>query len=152
GPRSPLCRRSSRLNSHKLLSKFCTQHPRPNLREGGIAAGGGVIAERRETAIVGSPELLDRNVLRRFHNTVADFLWSFDPQAHGSDDAHKNPLIRFEVFAYDPQNSRTVLLAGKGNVKISRLELEKPRKQFRVVDIGTMAGAAIAPRAGMDAD
>ena len=49
-------------------------HPRANLCERRVAGRRGVVAERREPAIVGRAQLLDRNVLGRFEDAVAHFL------------------------------------------------------------------------------
>src|SRR5688500_3264953 len=40
--------------------------PRANLGERGRAGGGGIVGERREPAIVGGPELIDRDIACRF--------------------------------------------------------------------------------------
>src|SRR5260370_41722366 len=83
------------------------------------------MAERRESAVVGSTETLDWNVLRRFKYTVPHFFRSLNMGVNGSCNSHENPLIRFPEFANDSQCVAAVPLTGKGDVKISVLQLKQ---------------------------
>src|ERR1700687_1337971 len=139
-------------SSDKLFRELRAQHTRSNLGEGGVAARRGVVKERRESAVVGSTEVLDWDVLRRFKHTVAHFFGGLDVGVDRSGDSHENPLIRFAVFANDFQSMATVRLAREGDVEIPRLELEQARQQLCVVDIRAVCRIEVVPRAGMDSD
>src|SRR5260370_5020056 len=108
------------------------------------------MTERRETGVIGSAELLNWNVLRRFKYTVPHFLRSLDMGLNRSGDSHENPLIRFPVFANDSQCVAAVPLTGKGDVKISCLQLKQAGQQLCVVDIRAVRRIEIIPWTGMD--
>jgi hypothetical protein len=48
---------------------------------------------------------------------IARFFCGFNPWIDGSNYADKDRLLRFQVFPYDLQNSRTVLLTGKPKIE-----------------------------------
>src|ERR1700736_5007739 len=89
--------------SDKCLRKFRAQHAGPDLGKRCVTAGRSVIAERRESAVVGSTKLLNRYVLRRFQYTVPHFFRGLNMGVDRSSDSHKNPLIGFSVFLNDLQ-------------------------------------------------
>src|SRR5260370_31703684 len=110
------------------------------------------MTERRETGVIGSAELLNGNVLRRFKHTVPHFFRSLNMGVNWGGDSHEKPLIRFPVFANDSQCVASVPLTGKGDVKISRLQLKQAGQQLCVVDIGAVRRIEIIPWTGMDPD
>src|SRR5258708_9126541 len=110
------------------------------------------MGERRETGVVGSNELLDRYVLRRFKYTVPNFLRGLNVGVNWSSDSDENPLIRFPVFANDFQRMPAVPLTRKRDVEISRLQLKQAGQQLRIIDIRAVRRIEIIPRAGMDPD
>jgi hypothetical protein len=79
---------------------------------------GRVVAERREAAVVGRAQLLDRDVLGRLEDPVADFLRGLDARVDRRDDADEDPLARLDVGADDLQDAHAVVLAGQGDVEI----------------------------------
>src|SRR5260370_18453244 len=108
------------------------------------------MTERRETGVIGSAELLNWNVLRRFKYTVPHFFRSLNMGVNWSGDSHENPLIRFPVFANDSQCVAAVPLTGKGDVKTSHLQLKQAGQQLCVVDIGAVRRIEIIPWNAMD--
>ena len=60
--------------SERLRRERGAQHARADLRERRVAARRRVVAERRESAIVGRAQLLERNVLGRLEHPVPHFL------------------------------------------------------------------------------
>src|SRR5256885_5894878 len=69
-----------------------------------------------------------------------------------SNHSDENPLIRFQVFAYDFQDVRAVTLSGKRDVEVSRLQFKQAGQQFSVIDIRAVRRIEIISRAGMDPD
>ena len=98
------------MTSDKSLCESRAQHTRLDLGKSSVTASGSVIAERRESAVIRSTELLDWYVLRRFNDTVPHFFWGLNTWVSWSGDSHENPLIRFPVFADDSQSVAAVLL------------------------------------------
>ncbi len=96
--------------------------------------------------------MLDRYVLRRFQYTVAHFFRGLNVGVDWSSDSHKNPLIRFPVFANNFQSVAAVPLTRQRDVEISRLQLKQAGQQLCVIDIRAMRRIEIIPRAGMDPD
>src|SRR6202171_1812631 len=109
-------------------------------------------AERRESAVVGGAELLDRNVLGRFEYTVPYFLRGLDARSDRSDYSDEDPLIRLQVFAYDFQDMPAIPLTRKRDVEISRLQRKQAGQQLCIVDIGAVRRIEIISRAGVDTD
>ena len=46
------------------------QHPGANLGKGRVSRRGGIVAERREPAVIGRAQLLDRNISGRLQNAM----------------------------------------------------------------------------------
>src|SRR5882762_8908120 len=135
--------------SDTVLREFRAQDTRPDLGKGGITARGSIIAERRESAVVGSTEMLDRYVLRRLEYTVPHFFRSLNIGVSWSSDSHENSLIRFPVFAYGLQSVAAVPLTRQCDVEISRLQFKQAGQQLRIVNIRAVRRIEIIPRAGM---
>ena len=72
-------------------------HPGPDLRECRIAARGRVVAEGRESAVVGGAELLHWNELGRFEDPVPDLFGRLDSGIDRRDHADEHALIRLQV-------------------------------------------------------
>ena len=133
-------------------ASFVPSHARADLGEGGVAAGRGVVAERREAAIVGGAELGDRDVPRRLEHAIAHFLRRLDARIDRGDDADEDALLGLHVLADDLQHALAVALAGERDVEVADLQLEQARQQLGVVDVGAVRGIAVAARAGVHAD
>ena len=72
-----------------------------------------VVAERREAAVVGRAELLDRDVFGRFEDSVSDLFRCLDARVDRGYDADEDPLIRLHVLPDDLQDAPAVLFAGQ---------------------------------------
>jgi len=126
--------------------------PRANLGESGVAARGGVITERRVPTVVGSSQLLDRNVLRRLDDPIANLLGRIDARVYRRDDSDKNLLVRSHVLLDDLQHPHAILFAGEGNTEVADVQLEQQRQEFGVVDVEAMGRIAVAARTGVHPD
>ena len=125
---------------------------RANLGERGLAGGGGVVGEWREPAIVGGPELIDRDVACRFKDAIADELGRLDRRVDRRHHPDEHPLIGLEMPADDLEHVDPIALAGQRHVEVPHLQLEQARQQLRIVDIGTVRRIAIAARTGVHAE
>src|SRR3984893_7908848 len=122
------------MTSDKSLCESRAQHTRPDLGKSSVTARGSVIAERRESAVLGTTEGLDWYVLRRFNYTVPHFFRGLNAWVDWSSDSHKNSLIRFPVFANDFQSVKAVRLTCKRDVEVSRLQLKQAGQQLCAID------------------
>src|SRR6202011_2272323 len=111
--------------SDAFLRKRRAQDTRPDLGESSVTARGGVVTERREPAVVGGAQVLDRYVVGRFEYPVAHFFRGLDAWVDGSNDSDENPLLRFSVFADDFQGVASVPLTRKRDIEIPSLQLEQ---------------------------
>ena len=76
-----------------------------------MAARRSVVTERRETAIIGSAELLDWNALRCLQDSISHFFCGLYAGGDLSDDPHEYPLMRFHIIADELQNAHSVPFA-----------------------------------------
>jgi hypothetical protein len=63
-----------------------------NLGKGRIPPGRGIVLERGETATVGRPESLKRNILGSLQRAIAGYFWRFDCWQEDVDHADKHAL------------------------------------------------------------
>src|SRR3984893_2478317 len=148
-PRRPS---ASLVSSDECRRQLRAEHTRADLGKGSVTARGCVITERRESAVVGGAELLDRYVLGRFEYTVPYVLWGLDARSDRRDYSDEDPLIRLQVFAYDFQDVLAVPLTSKRDVEISRLQAKQAGQQLCIVDVGAVRRIKIISRAGVDTD
>src|SRR5258706_9598971 len=125
----------SQVTSDTLLREFRAQDTRLDLGESSVTARGSVITERRETAVVGSAQLLHRYLLRGFKYTVSHFFRGLNMGVDRSSDSHKNPPIRFPIFSNDFQRVPAVPLTRQRDVEIYRLQLQQDGQPVSVIDI-----------------
>ena len=128
------------------------EHARPDLCERRVAGRRGVVAERREPAVVAGAQLPDRDVLGRLEDPVPDLLRRLDARVDRRDDADEDPLVRLHVLADDLQDADAVLLARQGDVEVPDLQLEQAGQQLGVIDVPAVGRVAVAAGAGVDAD
>src|SRR5690349_6683409 len=101
------------------------EHAGLYLRECGVTTCGSIIAKWREAAIVRGSQLIEGDIFGRFKNLIPDFFRALYPRINGVCDTDKNTLVRFHMSSYDLQHARAILLAGKSDVKIPRLQMEE---------------------------
>src|SRR5262249_31435403 len=124
--------------SEMLFSERRALHACSNFRKRDVASRRHVVAEWRETAIIGRAQLLYGNVLCGFHYPLTDLFRSLDMRVNRGDDSRKNPLTRLHVFPDDLQHMGPVLLARKRDVEVSHPKFEQAWQQLSVVNVGTM--------------
>ena len=82
---------------------------------------GGVVGERRKSAIVGRSERFERNQLGRFEHAIAHFLRTLHPGIDRVRDANEEHLIRARaVLAIALQDPSAVRFAGQLNVEAAQ--------------------------------
>ena len=85
--------------------------PGLDLRERGVARRRGVVAERREAAVVGRAELAGFDEPGRLQDPVADLLGRLDPRVDRVDDADEDPAAAGALAEDLSAGSRSVSLA-----------------------------------------
>src|SRR5439155_2920514 len=98
--------------------ELCAKHAGADLLEGGLTSRRGIVAEGRESAVVGRTELCERDVLGRLEHTVAYFLCRLDPRVDWIDHADEDPLSGRQVRFDDLQHLAPVLLARELDVEV----------------------------------
>src|SRR6202011_2457539 len=104
------------------------------------------------SAVVGSAELLDRYVLRRFKHTVPYFFRGLDVRVARSNHSDEDSLIRLQVFIYGFQDLTAVPLARQRYVETVHIQGKQAGQQLCVIDIRAVRGIEIIPGAGVDPD
>ena len=125
---------------------------RLDLREGGVAGGRDVVAERREAAVVGRAKPVERDELGRLEHAVADLLRRLDPRVDRVDDADEDPLVRTQVLAAIAAAPAAVGLARELEVEAPRVELEQSSAGARRSRRRRCGSSRGRRRAGVDAD
>src|SRR5438105_15561208 len=105
-----------------------------------------VVREGRETAIVGRPQPVERDVLRRLQHAVPHLLRCLDLWIDRIDHADENPLTRLGVLLDQAQRPATIRLTGALDVEVGRLELEQRRQRPGVDHARRAAADAVLAR------
>src|SRR5437867_11492071 len=128
------------------------RHARADLGERRFAVRGGIVAEGRETAVVGRPEPVERNVLRRFQDSVPYLFGRLDARVDRIDHADEYPLAGLDVLLHEAQRLAAVGLTRALDVEVRHLQLEERGQEVCVVHVGAVRRVQIAARTGVDAD
>src|SRR5438128_3907582 len=128
------------------------RHARADLGERRFAVRGGIVAEGRETAVVGRPEPVERNVLRRFQDSVPYLFGRLDARVDRIDHADEYPLAGLDVLLHEAQRLAAVGLTRALDVEVRHLQLEERGQEVCVVHVGAVRRVPIAARTGVDAD
>src|SRR5215831_4612752 len=115
-------------------------HPGLDLRERGLARGGGVVAEWREAAVIASAQAAWFDVLRRLQHAVFHLLRRLDPRVDRVNDPDEDPAERAQ-----PRHHDSAAVAPAPHYRQSRSVTENPRR--RRPGRGPAAGAFRALRA-----
>src|SRR6516164_3402556 len=115
-----------------------------DLGERGLAAGGGVITERREAAVIAGAQPARFDVGGGFQDPVPDLPGRLYPRVDRVDDAHENTLPWPGVLGDGAQDPGAVRLAGQLDVEGSGVQAEQAGQQPGVVDVGTVGGVLVA--------
>jgi len=132
--------------------EFGSPHPGRDLREGGLTRCRQVVRERREPAIVASPETVSGDDARRRQDAVAHFFRRLDERIGWVCYPDEDPGVLRGVADDEPQDLRRITLARELQIEITRLELEKSRQQVSVTDIQAMSRVLITPGTGVHPD
>src|SRR4029453_10764023 len=122
------------------------------LRECGLSCGRGVVGERREAAVVGRAELVERDDLCRLQDACANRVYRLDARVDRIRDAHEYTLRRPEERLDEIQHARTIALARQLNIEVADPQLEQARKELRVVDVRAVRRIAVATRTRVHAE
>src|SRR6266487_5489764 len=107
--------------------------PGEDLGERGLAAGGGVIAERGEAAVIAGAEPARFDVGGGFQDPVPDLSGGLHLRVDRVDDAHEDALPRPGVFGDRAEYPGAVRLAGQLDVEGAGVQAEQAGQQSGVV-------------------
>src|SRR5712691_10043169 len=113
-------------------------HPGADLRERGLPGGGGVVAERREAAVVAGTQPARVDVLCRFQHPVPDLLRRLDPRVDRVGHANEYPLSRLGVSGDGTKDPGPVRFAGELDVEGAGVQAEQARQQAGVVNVSAV--------------
>src|ERR1700681_969712 len=102
-------------DSENLRGHFRSQDTRPDLCEGRVAGGRGVIPERGEAAVVRRPEVRRGAALRGFGRPVAALFGRLDAGIDRVDDADEDPTVAGRVLSEEREDARAVPFARELN-------------------------------------
>ncbi len=111
-----------------------------------------VVGERREAAVVGRPELGERDVLGGEEDAIPDDLRRLHLRIDRVGDADEDALIRLQARGDLAEHRFRVALAGQLEVEGARVEIEQSGQQARVVDVGAVGRVVVAAGARVHAD
>ena len=97
-------------------------------------------------------ELVERNVFRCFQDAVAYLFGRLDRRVDRVGDSDEDPLSGSQVRADRLEHRRSVGLAGQLQVEPSRIQVEQPRHECGVVDVGAVRRVLVASGAAVNAD
>src|SRR5437868_7117153 len=124
----------------------------PDLCECGLACGGCVVRKRRESAVVGRSELVERDVLRCLEDAVAHLLGRLDLGVDRVDHPDEDPLARLEVGTERLEHRRPVVLARELEVEASCSETQEAGQESGVVDVCAVSRIVVSAGAAVHAD
>src|SRR2546430_3670554 len=135
-------------DSERLRGKLRAGHAGADLCERRVAGSGRVVAERRESAVIGRTQLLERDDLGGFQYAVAHLFGRLDVRIDRVDHADKDLVLGPGVLLDDPEHATAVPLARQLNVEASDLELEQAGQEVCIVHVGAMRRVLVATGAG----
>src|SRR2546422_10465 len=114
---------ASRTGEH-LRGELRAGHAGADLLERRVAGCGRIVAERRESAVVGRTQLRERDDFGSFQDAIANLVGRLDSRIDRVDHTDEDLLVGLGVLLDDPEDPAAVLLARKLDVEVPRLEME----------------------------
>src|SRR5207245_8945198 len=96
--------------------------------------------------VVGRPEPVERDVLRRFQDPVPDFFGRLHPRVDWIDHAYEHPLAGLDVLLHEAQRSGAVRLTRALDIEVRRFQFEARGPDLCGVYAVAVRGVAVAPR------
>src|SRR5688572_26729601 len=119
---------SSKLSARDHSSReLGTTHPGLDFRKRGIASRRGVVAERREAAVIRGAKTLDGDVLRSLEHEVTNFFRGVYVRIDRRHDTNEDLATRPHMLAQHPENALMIALSSQRHAEVAEVQLEEAR-------------------------